>query len=520
MPGTKTGQRVGDPVGSSTLRVTNLRALPCYDEPGSIDLAWDSVLVEHGLAVWHHVYRDGVKLGQTRGLSMRVPVLPGERHQFEVIDVGPKNGDPGYDIGWACAPAAGNKVLLEWDAAAGAASYAIYWDAGTGTVDYVTPYVLRDDDGSARLAYLTPQLPNGSYKFVVRARDAAGNESANTTALVAAVAALPGSVCGLARSINRSFLSAGVDAAAVTLEVLDAAGFPAADEILIGTEEIAYAARTATSFTGCTRGANGSTPAAHLAGAAVEENNAGAPADRTLTLNWTDPPGLVAGDKVRIYRGTAALAGEWDADLGEWPAVDYATLVAAVDAGVETWTSGALTGPAAFVYAARVYSDALDIEEPNTEVLARLELDASEAETTARPPRAAWARAEAAPGGTVRVRAFFDRLDLAAAPTGARVWRHTDQAELLLGNGTVETADLTETPEGWLLDWTSPALADATEYFFLVRAGAGEGGNPPWSPFDAAAGDDEVALVSATTDATAPAAPGNQAAAVTRGGGG
>jgi hypothetical protein len=54
-----------------------------------------------------------------------------------------------------------------------------------------------------------------------------------------------------------------------TIIVDSTAGFPAAGTIDIGTELITYTAKTATDFTGCVRGTNGTTAASHLDNAIV-----------------------------------------------------------------------------------------------------------------------------------------------------------------------------------------------------------------------------------------------------------
>jgi len=67
-------------------------------------------------------------------------------------------------------------------------------------------------------------------------------------------------------SIQQAYLSADISASATTIAVLDASSFPSSGTILIGTtqvEQITYTGITPSSFTGCIRGANGSTAATH-----------------------------------------------------------------------------------------------------------------------------------------------------------------------------------------------------------------------------------------------------------------
>jgi hypothetical protein len=68
-------------------------------------------------------------------------------------------------------------------------------------------------------------------------------------------------------------LSVGVTAADTTLDVGSTAGFlPGGGKVKIDTEVIRYAGLTATSFTGCTRGIDGTTAAPHGAGAGVTQD--------------------------------------------------------------------------------------------------------------------------------------------------------------------------------------------------------------------------------------------------------
>lgn len=66
-------------------------------------------------------------------------------------------------------------------------------------------------------------------------------------------------------------LSAGISNADTTIPVVSTTGFQNAGAIIIGSEVITYTGKTATSFTGCTRGQYGSSNAAHLAGDYVGE---------------------------------------------------------------------------------------------------------------------------------------------------------------------------------------------------------------------------------------------------------
>ena len=73
----------------------------------------------------------------------------------------------------------------------------------------------------------------------------------------------------LIRVVNRASSTigaGGVDSTAPTIPVTDAATFAADGVVWSGTEAISYTGKTGTSLTGCTRGFDGTTAAAHAAG--------------------------------------------------------------------------------------------------------------------------------------------------------------------------------------------------------------------------------------------------------------
>jgi hypothetical protein len=70
---------------------------------------------------------------------------------------------------------------------------------------------------------------------------------------------------------SSSTLNGGIDAVVTTITVFDTTAFTATGAIWIDGEYITYTGTTATDFTGCVRGANGTTAAAHLTGALVSQ---------------------------------------------------------------------------------------------------------------------------------------------------------------------------------------------------------------------------------------------------------
>lgn len=59
-------------------------------------------------------------------------------------------------------------------------------------------------------------------------------------------------------------LDGAIDSLVTTLTVVDTTSFPSSGYVVIDTEIIKYTGKTGTSFTGCTRGADGSTAASHI----------------------------------------------------------------------------------------------------------------------------------------------------------------------------------------------------------------------------------------------------------------
>lgn len=84
-------------------------------------------------------------------------------------------------------------------------------------------------------------------------------------------------------------LNGGINNSVTTITVVSTTGFPTAGQIRIESEVITYTGTTATTFTGCTRGARGSTNAAHSTGVAVTKIQS--PAANTavpMYMNTTD----------------------------------------------------------------------------------------------------------------------------------------------------------------------------------------------------------------------------------------
>ncbi|MBT9168445.1 MAG: hypothetical protein DDT19_01790 [Syntrophomonadaceae bacterium] len=85
-------------------------------------------------------------------------------------------------------------------------------------------------------------------------------------------------------------LSAAMDATQTTATVVSTTGYPSAGTLLIGSEAMTYTGTTATTFTGLTRGALGTTAATHALGATVNNYL------QTILATMTTPRMVITGD--------------------------------------------------------------------------------------------------------------------------------------------------------------------------------------------------------------------------------
>lgn len=107
-------------------------------------------------------------------------------------------------------------------------------------------------------------------------------------------------------------LNGGISNTDTTIVVVSTSGFSTAGAIIIGTEIITYTGKTATSFTGCTRGAAGSPNVSHLSGAAV--SGAQSAASNTSTLLQLNTTTLSNGVSLNTSTSeiTVAVAGKYN----------------------------------------------------------------------------------------------------------------------------------------------------------------------------------------------------------------
>lgn len=76
-------------------------------------------------------------------------------------------------------------------------------------------------------------------------------------------------------AIAGTALNGAINNSVTTITVLDTSGFPTSGELVIETERITYTGKTGTTFTGCTRGVNGTSAASHATGERVNECGVG-----------------------------------------------------------------------------------------------------------------------------------------------------------------------------------------------------------------------------------------------------
>ena len=111
-----------------------------------------------------------------------------------------------------------------------------------------------------------------------------------------------------------------LDATETEIDVTDSSGFPASGTVIIGSEVITYTGNATNTLSGCTRGANGTTAATHLTGAAI-----------TVLQNVVAPPIRLKGISIAsdgTGAGLISLVSNDGIDLfvGDVPSGDVYTL--------------------------------------------------------------------------------------------------------------------------------------------------------------------------------------------------
>jgi hypothetical protein len=107
--------------------------------------------------------------------------------------------------------------------------------------------------GTAGTATLTYQITSGSATYTVATGWGAGNWGGTTAGSVTTT------------------LNGSINSSATSITLTSAASFTASGTIVIDTESITYSGKSTNTLTGCVRGANGTTAAAHTSGATVTQ---------------------------------------------------------------------------------------------------------------------------------------------------------------------------------------------------------------------------------------------------------
>tara|TARA_R110000787_G_scaffold67664_1_gene151558 strand:+ start:1049 stop:2764 length:1716 start_codon:yes stop_codon:yes gene_type:complete len=94
--------------------------------------------------------------------------------------------------------------------------------------------------------------------------------------------------------------------------VASTTGFSATGTLLINEEQITYTAVTPTTFTGCTRGANGTSAVSHLAGAAANQTWTSIDSGRSDALKYTFRRLNFSGAELLLFADGANNASYWD----------------------------------------------------------------------------------------------------------------------------------------------------------------------------------------------------------------
>ena len=149
-----------------------------------------------------------------------------------------------------------------------------------------------------------------------------------------------------------TLLDGGINSSVTTVTVDSTSGFEDIGTILIGDEQITYTAKTATTFTTCTRGANSTTAAAHSDDVTVTRANvwydvtraSGGDYSATASENWTST--IIGGvlvmtngyDVPQYWALTDGipLSNTKMQDLNDWPSLT--ALDGAIDDAVTTIT--------------------------------------------------------------------------------------------------------------------------------------------------------------------------------------
>ena len=142
-------------------------------------------------------------------------------------------------------------------------------------------------------------------------------------------------------------LNGGINNSVTTITVVSTTGFPTAGQIRIASEVITYTNITPTTFTGCTRGARGSTNVAHSTGVdVIKIQSPGAATAAPMYMNQTDFSNSVT--VVDTTKLTAAKSGiynlQWSAQFNNTDTTEHDASVWLRINGVDVPGSAGLVG--------------------------------------------------------------------------------------------------------------------------------------------------------------------------------
>lgn len=161
--------------------------------------------VEGGIAF--QVYAAGDLVAATTEPLVAVPVTGGELNWFEVIGVATRLvAVPQPNV---LERTFGRRVELAWAASVSddVRAYRVYADGRSGTVDYGTPVGEVDAAPGGvrceRYRWTSPELESGTWKFGIRAVDAAGNvQTSPAREVTATIGTVPDPPAGLAHAYD------------------------------------------------------------------------------------------------------------------------------------------------------------------------------------------------------------------------------------------------------------------------------------------------------------------------------
>ncbi len=150
-----------------------------------------------------------------------------------------------------------------------------YVNSSTFTIEVYVASTVTVTAGTTGAATFAFQITTGGDVFTIGLGWGAGGWGGSTGPLYTTT------LNGALATVGNTILSAAIDNAVTTISVASTATLAASGSVLIDSEIISYSGVTATTLTGCTRAASGSTAASHVASTGVIQSS-------TVTINVAD----------------------------------------------------------------------------------------------------------------------------------------------------------------------------------------------------------------------------------------